>query len=321
VEVEEEANPPPAAQAAQDAAKIEVVAYSILQLAQMHALHAAVIILTADVLCGARAAGSLHRQLDEEPPAPPPPPPAPLPPYPTAGYIFNVTRLNKGLPIISYADNSSEFPFNAHATWAPDIPTGPDLLSGGRRLDETEPTGGGVILQVQDNKGVSSLALVPQSDPTKVAPGDSASENFGIPGPTNVILAANNVEENIGVGTPSVLYQTAEDESDRKYLLIYTAESRNNLTQQHMTRLHLAVSSDPTERSSWQRLGPVFDTYPLNATSITHGVFVPGSANWTYMFFTTSSDRGGVFPGVRVARTQVRRTPNWARSWANFSPS
>ena len=69
--------------------------------------------------------------------------------------------------------------------------------------------------------------------------------------------------ENIGVGSPSVVFR----QSDSKYILVYTSETRDNITKRHMKTLHLASTSDPIS-GDWDRIGQLFPTYPLNVTQV-----------------------------------------------------
>lgn len=124
---------------------------------------------------------------------PPPPPPAPLPPFPTVRYIFNVTRLNDGAPIItgnatlagrrrhdafdsgglrrmgegpdpppSGGNASSAFTYNFHPAWV--SPAGPDAkeLYAPRR-HEGVLLGGGSRHRLEEGAGLDGLLLQVQS--------------------------------------------------------------------------------------------------------------------------------------------------------------
>ena len=170
-------------------------------------------------------ASTTRRGLDEDPP---PPPPGPLPPYPTVSYVVNVTRLNDNKPIISGAiGNSSTFTYNFHATYVP--PRAPSQL-GRRQLDEEpEAEPDGLLLQVETlGSGANGSAIVPPrlalvtrsavpqnliskhvgagAVPTDPAVGNGGVIQFEPLDPSKVVLQADSVEENFGVGAPSLSY-------------------------------------------------------------------------------------------------------------------
>ena len=276
---------------------------------------------------GGGGAARARRQLDEEPP---PPPPVPLPPYPSVSYVVNVTRLNDAKPIISSAiGNSSSFAYNFHPTWV-----SPSAAPDGRRhqryrrLDEEPPApppADGLLLQVQPQPGGANgsaatprLALVQRTFPQNAsAPGTRGAAppapvlggdiTFEAIDPSKIVLTANGAEENFGVGNPSLVYSAA----DEQYHLLYAGESLNNRTQRLHRSLHYATSTEPSKPESWVWHGPVFSSYPLNATETEYATLLlnttwgsgapPGTPH--YLIFSSSADAPGAAAGLQIARS------------------
>ena len=266
-------------------------------------------------------AAASRRQLEEAPP----PGPAPDPPaYPTDRYIFNVTRLNNGLPLISNnVSNSSEFAYNFHPAWV--HPAEPRFVfpparhgvtvSRRRQLDEGPPPDpapappDGLLLQVQAaGTGVTELVLVRRIVPANHSRssmsarlrGAGGAIAFDVADKSKIVLSADGTEENFGVSNPSLFYR----EADQNFCLVYAASTRNNETYRVRKTLHLATTTTPDIASSWVRRGPIFQTYPLNVSETEFGTLLPRVQGGPhYLFFVTTTDNQGILAGLQVATT------------------
>jgi predicted GH43/DUF377 family glycosyl hydrolase len=251
---------------------------------------------------------------------PPPPPPPPLPAYPTARYVFNVTRLNGGNPFISQQTNSSQFLYNDYPSWVRPVDRSRRHWSK-RRLEEEPPPppppppdpeepADGLLLQVLEaGTGATKLAYVQRAPLPSGGGGgvgdDGQTLRFAAPDNSSVVMQADGTEENFAVGHPSLVFHDV----DSKFYLLYTASQMDPVTRRVQQRLHVASSNTPSVAGTWQRLGPVFRSYPLNSTETEFGTLVLGRSSGNasnashYLFFSTTAEATGVFRGLQVAST------------------
>jgi len=193
----------------------------------------------------------------------------------SVSYTVTFQRANQNRPIISSLLQESVFKWNYNTAMVPE-----------RRFESW-----GFIVRVQDEQDPNNPYSTTPSKLAWAQSGPWDPQNFTVSKITNtsVVLEPDGPNEEYGTEDPRIVYRDKTGD----YYLLYSAVSANPV----VSRLSLAISNNPPDKTSWKRYGPLF---PQESWSKSGAMLIrDGFPGPHYLFYGDST----LYPGLQIANS------------------